>query len=272
MNKDHIKYLAENKASIIKKKRAMPLKFAMPIGYEGEDVVKVAKAKALTIKEGELMSKGNYVDVKVIANLSGWMDYDDDVILRGAYTRTIKGKDPASFPFMKDHNYKMDSIIGDTLAVTTQEMRMRELGYDSDKSGEALIFEARVWEDYDKAMYAKYLNGAVKQHSISLRYVKVDLAVNDPSFEDEYKIWEKYNDQVINFDKAIKNGYFWAVQEIKLLENSAVVFGSNSMTPTISAQQGEKSEPATVGTSASKEDKTDSPIRHSDGLEFFKYL
>lgn len=269
MNKEAIKQLVADKQAIIKKKRSMPVKRGLAVGWENQGAISLDKTKALKMEEGE-MKAGAYVDVKVIANLSGWLDSDDDVILRGAYTKTIKDKGPSKFPFLKDHKYSVDSIIGDTLKVDIEEYRLMDLGYNSPKTSQALMFQARVWKDYDKAMYYKYMNNAIKQHSIGLQYVKMELAVNDPEFEHEYKIWQQYSDQVVNIDKAEEIGYFWAVQEIKLLENSAVVFGANPMTPTISAQQGEKSEAAT-GTSASEE-KEVAVKSTSENLEFFKHL
>jgi len=230
-----IKDLIKNKKALIKKKRSMPAKYSLPVGsVEASEGIKIATPKAIQKNDGALSGR-KYVDVKVIANLSGWMDEDDDVILRGAYSKSINDKPADMFPFLKDHTYKMDSIIADTLEVMTQDMAMNDLGYDSNKQCQALVFRGRVWEDYDKGMYAKYMNGAVKQHSIGLRYVKgrIELAVNDPDYDEEYRVWQRYADQVVNIDKALEKGYFWAIQEIQLLENSAVVFGSNRMTPTI---------------------------------------
>ncbi len=73
----------------------------------------------------------------------------------------------------------------------------------------------------------------INQHSIGLKYIKIALAINDEDYKEEFEVWNKYFENVINKDKAEVNGFFWAVQEIKLIENSAVLFGSNEVTPTL---------------------------------------
>jgi hypothetical protein len=48
---------------------------------------------------------------------------------------------------------------------------------------------------------------------------------------------------VINKEKIDKAGYFWIVPEMRLYENSAVLFGSNEITPDITDEnKGEPSE------------------------------
>jgi hypothetical protein len=42
--------------------------------------------------------------------------------------------------------------------------------------------------------------------------------------------WDKYYPQVINKDLVDKYGYFFAVVEAKILENSCVLFGANENT------------------------------------------
>ena len=67
-------------------------------------------------------------------------------------------------------------------------------------------------------------------------YVKVELAVNDAEEIEEYKVWNQYINDIGNKELAEENGYFWAVKEAKLIEISAVLEGSNSLTPTIEAK------------------------------------
>jgi hypothetical protein len=97
--------------------------------------------------------------------------------------------------------------------------------------------------------------GKVNQHSIGLQYVKLSLAINDEDYKEEFEVWNKYNEQIINKDKAEANGFFWAVQEIKLIENSAVLFGSNEITPTLDNNL--KNEPSV---DTQKEQPTEQPV------------
>jgi hypothetical protein len=59
------------------------------------------------------------------------------------------------------------------------------------------------------------------------------LCANNPSSTQEFENWNKYLPEVANQDTAIEKGYFWAVLEAKLIEGSAVVIGSNPVTPTL---------------------------------------
>ena len=89
-----------------------------------------------------------------------------------------------------------------------------------------------------------YEKGLIKQHSIGLRYVKLDLAINDKDEKEAFKVWEKYIGQIINRERAEEKGYFFPVIEQKLIEISAVVFGSNPYTPTLDNKSLENDEPS----------------------------
>ena len=69
----------------------------------------------------------------------------------------------------------------------------------------------------------------VDQHSVGMQYVKIDLAVNDEDYEEEYKLWQDNIDQIGNKEQAEQKGYFWLVREAKLIEISAVLLGSNEL-------------------------------------------
>ena len=102
-------------------------------------------------------------------------------------------------------------------------------------------------------MFKQYANGWVKNHSVGMRYVKIDLAINSESEldKDEKALWDKYYPIVANKEVADERGYFWIVSEAKVIEGSAVVMGSNSATPTLSV---ENKEEAVINTSEIKEE------------------
>ena len=86
-------------------------------------------------------------------------------------------------------------------------------------------------------MFQLYKDEAVDQHSIGMQYMQLVLCVNDPEYKEEFADWEKYYPLVINKEKVDRAGYFWYVTEIKLYEISAVLFGSNELTPTVSTEK-----------------------------------
>ena len=69
-------------------------------------------------------------------------------------------------------------------------------------------------------MSKKYKQNKVKNHSVGMRYVKLDLAMNSESKwdEEEKKVWDKYYPIVANKEVADERGYFWVVTEAKIIE------------------------------------------------------
>lgn len=69
-------------------------------------------------------------------------------------------------------------------------------------------------------------------------YVNMVLAMNNSAdwAKEEKEAWDKYYPGIVNKDDVDQRGYFWAVLEQKILENSAVLRGSNPATPTISVE------------------------------------
>src|SRR5690606_38105403 len=91
----------------------------------------------------------------------------------------------------------------------------------------------------------------VNQHSIGLQYLQMELAINDSEDKPHYKTWERYYSGIINKEEVDKRGYFWAIKEAKIYENSAVLFGSNEMTPTIQTQDAQSLQSEESGKSTS---------------------
>jgi hypothetical protein len=123
--------------------------------------------------------------------------------------------------------------VGDVVNIYSQDISLSELGLNQKGTTQVLIFETDIIKEYNPVVFKKYRAGKIKQHSIGLMYIRIALAINDEENEKEYDFWNKYYDQVINKDIVDERGYFWVVSEIKLLENSAVLFGANELTPTL---------------------------------------
>jgi hypothetical protein len=63
-----------------------------------------------------------------------------------------------------------------------------------------------------------------------MNYVKIDLAIDNQDDKEAYALYRKYLPMIGNADKVEQQGYFFAVQEAKLKEVSAVLQGSNDLT------------------------------------------
>ena len=220
--KDVLVFLAnaQNKKEILEAKKAMPketdsihLKYVFPL--------ESSKSKSpIELAKGEVLIVGNAV---------GFMDSHDDVSMRGSWTKTVKERGER-VPILKDHNYKVDSMFAKNLGSYILGIPILDLGYN--KFGNTEVLAAKIKPN--KEMYEKYASGIITQHSVGLQYVKLEMAVNNEQDEEGYKNWKAFIDSVINREMAEERGYFYPIYEQKLIEFSAVVFGSNPYTPAFS--------------------------------------
>lgn len=226
--KELLQHLYANKAEIKKQKKAAPVK-SMPIGFDDWVNTKQSENK-MYIPEQPSIEYGQPFERSVIQNLCGWMDSYDDVSLRGSFNRTVNNNAKMMY-FMRDHSGSTKDIIADLKEVRVDNIALSHIGISSEvEMQEALVFRAEFNTELDEQAYYAYYNGLAKQHSIGMRYIKIELGINDPDFEEEYKYWERNYSQIINKQLANERGYFWGVEEQKVFEGSWVLLGANSET------------------------------------------
>ena len=235
---DLFAWLRANKYLVISAKKSQ-VKHADAVSFSHftlGDSGKVEKAQA----NAELLSLAEF-NVKVAINTTNLMDSHDDVHIPGLWKKSIS--EMKMTYLLQEHRMVFDKVISDRVMVTTKLIPWMELGYEFPGYTEALIFDAMIEKARNEYMAEQYAKGRVNNHSVGMRYVQIELAMNSDSKFDakEREVWEKYIGQVVNRDKAEEQGYFYPVTEAKLIEGSAVLMGSNYATPTIS--MGEKSAP-----------------------------
>jgi len=93
--------------------------------------------------------------------------------------------------------------------------------------------ESQIEARLNKKVYEEYKDDAVDQHSVGMIYTKIELAANDDNYKSEYETWEEVFPSLGNKEEAEEAGFFFAVREAKLIEVSAVLLGSNVLTPTL---------------------------------------
>ena len=229
---DLYKALKENKADLIATKK-MAVKEADAVIY----VPPVSNEKGVSVKaESVNLSELDKIQAKLVINTTLLMDSHSDVHLNGIWNKSVKEiKSPY---LLQEHRMKFDHIISDNVSASVKSMSWKELGYKYKGSTEALVFDSVISKDRNEFMFNQYAKGFVKEHSVGMRYVKLELAINSDSKWDveEKEVWDKYIDQVANKEVAEAQGYMWVVHEAKIIEGSAVVKGSNHATPTISVE------------------------------------
>lgn len=238
MNIDEI---VKNKATLIAQKKAI-IKHADGCSYAvtpGSDEI-TDKAQTLNVDDIDKFT------VKVAINTTGILDSHGDVHIKGIWNKSLK--ENKMLMHLQEHKMNFASIISDgkDLKASAKMMSFKELGYKAEGETQVLFFESTVKRDRNNYMFKEYAKGHVQNHSVGMRYVKLDLAVNNPDYKEEKAVWDKYIDQVSNKAEAEDKGYFWAVLEAKVIEGSAVPIGSNQVTPTIEISEAAKSTSETI--------------------------
>lgn len=99
---------------------------------------------------------------------------------------------------------------------------------------EVLVYDAVIKKERNEEMFKNYLNGWVLNHSVGMRYFKLLFCYNndEPEYTQDKENFDKYKDQILNQDDI--GDHYWAILEAKNIEGSAVVKGSNFLTPVLS--------------------------------------
>jgi hypothetical protein len=223
------KALKDNKKELISLKKSITKQAdAVSFGYSDVDVPgEVVKEETSDNQNPDILN------VKVVINTTNFLDSHGDVHINGIWNKSVK--DNVSFLHLQEHEREFDKVITDTAKGSVQSMTWKQLGLPYLGKTEALIFDSSIDKKRNEFMLNQYANGWVKNHSVGMRYVSIQMAINSSAEWDkeEKAIWDKYYPNIANKELADEKGYFWAVTEAKIIEGSAVVMGSNSATPTL---------------------------------------
>lgn len=145
--------------------------------------------------------------VKVAISKMGNVDHDGDVIEHGAYTKTLTERGPKGANLiwhLTDHNPSLKSAVGKFSEIYTE--------------GDFLVGVTNIPNTtWGNDVLEFYKSGHINQHSIGFRTIKSEAVKGDQPFN--------------------------LIKEVFLYEGSAVLWGANPMTPTM-----------TVGKSLTKEE------------------
>jgi hypothetical protein len=252
-------FLKKNKSSLVAEKKLFgklgeAVSYACPIFDKKENSFKAAT----TINTSELLNKDELL-VKVVINTTNLLDSHCDVHMKGLWKKSLK-ESGKSVLHLQTHKEGFEYIIADgmdgEIKAYVQTMSWKELGFNYKGDTEALVFESVVKKARNPFMFDQYAKGYVKFHSVGMGYVKVLMCINSEEkyYREEKENWDAYYDEVANKEAADERGYFWAVTEGKVIEGSAVVRGSNFVTPTLEV----KSEP---GNHSTETEETPEPVK-----------
>jgi hypothetical protein len=274
--KDLFNYLVENKDMILEQRKSTiknaegSLSICFPSSEENEFTSKSIKPIYSNDKENGILKR------TIVANTYWWMDSHSDVHIgkgdageegSGIFSQSIK-RNPGKIPPIDQHNYSLDGRIGRTLKLYEAPISWRALGVGRTGMTEALFAEAQIEKSMNEKRYNDYLQDEIDQHSVGMRYIDIELAVNDAEeFPKEHTVWKKYIAKIGNRQDVEKQGFFFAVSKGDLREYSAVIAGSNELTPTIIPNSGDTDKESLAG--ANDDDKI---LEAIDDLLLIKFL
>lgn len=274
--KELFTFLKENKKALLAQKKAIKKEFYSLVpgpmyGIKdiGKDVFEMKAAADAVIPD-----TATSLMVEAAANTSMWCDTAMDVLLKNAGKKSIKER-KGGIPHIYDHKWSVLTEVGDVKDIYYQDLPLRQLGLKMDGTAQVLTFYTEVIKSYVPEVFEKYRLKKIKQHSIGLWYDDIQLAINAPDdeyWEDEYKVYKKYIDQIINKEFVEERGYFFAVSQFTLLENSAVLLGANFLTPTISTSEkttATSDTPPVSGTESGPEENAFDVGEHLKTIKFF---
>lgn len=184
--------------------------------------------------------------VRVVGNTAKLMDSHRDMHVDGLWKRTLKASSKKML--LQEHKREFDKVIANDAKAYVKTMSWKDLGEDYEGDTEVLLADALVKASRNPLMFDQYKNGWVNNHSVGMQYVDLVLCINSEEkyYKEEKENWDKYYPIMVNKEAADSTGYFWAVLEAKLLEISAVLFGSNHVTPTLENNMKSEQSPSNV--------------------------
>jgi len=224
--KDMFKALKESKDEIIGLKKSKIRKSqSINLIIKGDGTKKDAEPKRLEL--------GDWI--KNAINTTNYFDYDRDVLLSGSWDKTAVEQNGKTYHLI-NHKQELGSIVAypKDVKVSVEKLDWTSLGKSFGGKTEVLVFLSKMTEKTNKDAFLAYRDGEPIEHSASLQYLQIELAMksDDPNDKEENQRYEKYYPVIANKEDVDEYEYFWAVLEVKLQkEGSTVLFGANDATP-----------------------------------------
>ncbi len=243
--KEFFNYLVTNQDKLISAKKSA-LKFSEPILLE---VMEGPVTKGEGTEHKDDLTRGK-ITRTIIGNTYNWMDNHDDVHLDNIFSKSISERHDKIW-HLHDHEQKITSKVGKPISIYEKTVAWKDLGVNKEGNTMALFMDSNIIKEYNKMVYDHYMNKEINQHSVAMYYDKIELALNDPEAKEAFATWQKSIHLLGNREKAMQQGFFWAVSEARLVEISAVLAGSNELTPTLDNKEDVEEEGAEVKEEAS---------------------
>lgn len=231
--KEMFSELKANVSKIISVKKAA-LKYSDPVSYS-------LKAKDSEKNEVEVQSVKVGDFVYPVINTTNLLDSHGDVHIDGLWDVSVKDQAGRIY-YIINHDLKIGSVIAypEDVTVFLKTFQWSELGKSYPGTTQALVYKVLLTDASNKDALEAIKARKPLQNSVRMQYVQMTLCINDSDdeFKQEYANFYKYLAVIANKEDAMEKGYFWAITQAKISqEGSAVLFGSNSITPILTEQE-----------------------------------
>ncbi len=189
----------------------------------------ISKSESIVQQNGD----PNKLKITAVINTTNWFDSHWDVHIQFIWKKSLNDNKSEGFYLLQEHESCFENVIARNCNGYTKKILWKDLGVNISGETEALLFDCIIEKDTNEFMFEQYKKGYVKNHSVGMRYVKMVTCINDDDYPVQKENWDKYFPMVANQDDAMVEGIFWAILEAKIIEGSAVLFGSNTQTPTL---------------------------------------
>jgi len=222
-----LSYIKANKIDLIEFKRTQTkLSDPFSLNTTAEKTIKALNTNYTDDVESGVIKR------TIVGNTYNWLDNHDDVHANGLFSKSINER-IGKIWHLHDHIHQITAKVGKLTNIYEKEVDWLDLGINKAGTTMALMADSDIDKTKNPQIFKDYLNNEIQQHSVGMIYVKVDVAIDDESDKEAFAQWSKYLPLLGNPIKAMEQGYFFVVKEAKLIEISAVLEGSNELTPTI---------------------------------------
>jgi hypothetical protein len=242
----------------------------VPYGVLTNDIVETETTKGFGFK-----TKPNYI--YPIVSTSRYMDNHEDVHFDGYARKTIKEQQGKIY-YCADHNLTRDGIIASKSDV---ELMLKNVSWDMvgknyEGTTEAIILaidKANIMDEKSLKLIEKEKD---LQNSVRMIYIKIAMGINskEKEFAQHLAYWESRRSSIVNGEKADKLGYFFGVEELKLVGEASLVVagGSNDATSIYQELEIKESNEADIITSTIIEPSQDTQITNNAQSKVQKLL
>lgn len=246
--------LKTNKELIVAEKKAA-IKFSDPIQYFVKSITGEVEKTAPT--DPEVIGIGS--TIYAVINTTNFYDSCGDVHLDGIWDNSIKDQKGKLY-YVINHDLKLGSVIAypKDVDASVVPLKWSDIGQDYSGSMQALVYAVKLTEAANKDALSAIITKQDIQNSVRMGYISMILCIDDNSedYKQEKANFDKYLKIVANKQDAEDAGYFWAIQEAKIVkEGSACLFGANEATPILysdPAGAGQKQQQVSPETSSRK--------------------